>query len=171
MDAVNVSDFNTASEFNTASGEQLRPVLTACLAVPRWVAAMVAARPYPDLAAVLARSDEIARTLSPGEIRQAVAGHPRIGERRAGADTAARWSRSEQSGVDESLAERLRAANHRYEERFGHIYLVCATGRGGAEILADLEQRLGNDPATELAVVGRELAEIAKVRLRKAVTG
>ncbi|MBB2935960.1 2-oxo-4-hydroxy-4-carboxy-5-ureidoimidazoline decarboxylase [Amycolatopsis bartoniae] len=147
--------------FNSAPTSHLRPVLTACLDVPRWVETVLAGRPYADLAALQARAD---LTLEADEIRRAMAAHPRIGERATGA------SKTEQSGVDSATAERFRAANAEYEARFGHVFLVCASGRSGEELLADLRERLGNDPATELAVAGRELVKIAQLRLEKAVT-
>jgi 2-oxo-4-hydroxy-4-carboxy-5-ureidoimidazoline decarboxylase len=145
--------------FNTAPAGEVRPVLT----VPRWADAVLAGRPYPDLRALVSAA-EAAGPLRPGEIRRAIEAHPRIGERATG------WSRTEQSGVDSGAAERFRAANAEYEQRFGHVYLVCAAGRGGAELLDDLSDRMRNSAETELAVAGRELIKIASLRLRKAVT-
>ncbi|WP_235022782.1 2-oxo-4-hydroxy-4-carboxy-5-ureidoimidazoline decarboxylase [Amycolatopsis alkalitolerans] len=147
--------------FNTAPPAQLQADLAACLDVPRWVEIVLAGRPYPDLAALKSRAEF---TLEPGEIRRAMAAHPRIGEQATGA------SKAEQSGVDSSAAQKFRAANVEYEERFGHVFLVCASGRGGGELLADLRERMGNDPETELAVAGRELVKIALLRLGKLVT-
>ena len=152
--------------FNSAPADDLRTVLTECLAVPRWVDAVVAARPYPDVDALVARAEV---DLDTHEILGAIAGHPRIGERARHDGVSAKWSSAEQSGVDVSLADRLVAANLAYEERFGHIYLVCATGLSGEQVLADLAARMDNDPATELRVVNRELAKIAALRLRKVV--
>ncbi|MFJ9785305.1 2-oxo-4-hydroxy-4-carboxy-5-ureidoimidazoline decarboxylase [Amycolatopsis sp. NPDC101161] len=146
------------SEFNTA--DDVRPLLTACLAVPRWVDAILDGRPYADLAALKAAAD---LPLSSDEIRQAMAAHPRIGEKPASG-----WARGEQSGVDN--ADAFAAANAEYEAKFGHVYLVCASGRSGEELLKILRSRLGNDPATELDVAGRELLKIAELRLAKAVT-
>lgn len=145
------------SEFNTTD---VRPLLTECLAVPRWVDAVSAGRPYADLDALKAAAD---LPLSSDEIRQAMAAHPRIGEKPAGG-----FARSEQSGVDNPDA--FAAANAEYEAKFGHVYLVCASGRSGGELLKILRERLANDPATELAVAGRELLKIAELRLAKAVT-
>ncbi|WP_439377784.1 2-oxo-4-hydroxy-4-carboxy-5-ureidoimidazoline decarboxylase [Amycolatopsis lexingtonensis] len=145
------------TEFNTTD---VRPLLTECLAVPRWVDAVLAGRPYADLDALKAAAD---LPLSSEEIRQAMAAHPRIGEKPAGG-----FARSEQSGVDN--AEDFAAANAEYEAKFGHVYLVCASGRSGEELLEILRTRLDNDPATELAVAGRELLKIAELRLAKAVT-
>jgi 2-oxo-4-hydroxy-4-carboxy-5-ureidoimidazoline decarboxylase len=150
----------TLSDFNTADAGVVRPVLTACLAVPRWVDALLDHRPYESREALDAAAD---LPLSSDEIRQAMAAHPRIGEKPAEG-----WARSEQSGVDNPDA--FAAANAEYEAKFGHVYLVCASGRSGGELLKILRDRLGNDPATELAVAGRELLKIAGLRLAKAVT-
>jgi len=155
------------AEFNSASAEELRPALLACLAVPRWADTLLASRPYPDFAA-LSKTAEQVNPLQRNEIRAAIAAHPRIGERPAGTGTDADWSRSEQSGVDN--ADEFAAANAAYEERFGHVFLVCASGRSGEELLANLRSRLGNDPETELDVAGAELAKIAQLRLAKAIT-
>ncbi|GAB3563875.1 2-oxo-4-hydroxy-4-carboxy-5-ureidoimidazoline decarboxylase [Amycolatopsis endophytica] len=149
----------TLADFNTTD---VRELLVACLDVPRWVDTVLAGRPYPDLAALTAAAR---LTLTEDEIRRAIEAHPRIGDR-----SAAGWSRAEQSGVDDDGAAKFRAANVEYEERFGHVFLVCASGRSGEELLANLRERMTNDPATELAVAGRELVKIAVLRLGKAVT-
>ncbi len=99
----------------------------------------------------------------------ALADHPRIGERHAGAGSSAEHSQREQAGVDPddgAVAARLAAGNRAYEETFDRIYLVRAAGRSAEDILALLEQRLTNDPATELEVTAGELREIAALRLR-----
>lgn len=150
----------TLTDFNAAGADDVRPVLTACLAVPRWVDAILDRRPYDNEDALRAAA---ALPLSSDEIRQAMAAHPRIGERPADG-----WARSEQSGVDN--ADAFAAANAEYEAKFGHVYLVCASGRSGEELLKILRERLDNDPATELAVAGQELLKIAELRLAKAVT-
>ncbi|WP_410591746.1 2-oxo-4-hydroxy-4-carboxy-5-ureidoimidazoline decarboxylase [Amycolatopsis sp. lyj-23] len=150
----------TLSDFNTADAGVVRPILTACLDVPRWVEAILDHRPYSSREALEAAAD---LPLSSDEIRQAMAAHPRIGEKPSGG-----WARAEQSGVDN--AEAFAAANAEYEAKFGHVYLVCASGRSGDELLKVLRERLDNDPATELAVAGRELLKIAGLRLAKAVT-
>lgn len=155
--------------FNSRPEAELRPQLIECLAVPRWVDAVLAGRPFPDVDAVLATSDEAARELRDDEVRAAIAEHPRIGERARHGGVSAKWSAAEQSGVDASAADRLVAANLAYEERFGHIYLVCATGLSGEQMLANLAERMDNDPVAELRVVNRELAKIAALRLRKLI--
>lgn len=160
--------------FNEIESATLRPQLHACLGDREWVAAILAARPYAGFEALLARSDRAAAALDEARVRAAIRDHPRIGMLAEPGSPGAGWSASEQSGVDSSdtgLAERLRAANAEYERRFGHIYLVCATGRDGESILADLHGRLANDPVRELRVVREELAAIARLRLRKVVDG
>ena len=94
----------------------------------------------------------------------------RLGERRLGSTTEDRWSRSEQAGalaLDTDVQERLAEGNRRYEERFGHVFLIRAAGRSAEEMLAALEERLGHDDDTERDVVRRELAEIVRLRLLK----
>ncbi|NKQ56445.1 2-oxo-4-hydroxy-4-carboxy-5-ureidoimidazoline decarboxylase [Amycolatopsis sp. K13G38] len=147
--------------FNACPADDLRPVLTACLDVPRWADAVLAGRPYPDLVTLKSAAS---LTLFPSEIHDAMAAHPRIGEKSSGAPAA------EQSGVDNAAREKFLAANAEYEQRFGHVYLVCASGRSGEELLAILRERMTNDPGTELRVAGEELVKIALLRLEKAVT-
>ncbi|GLZ31356.1 OHCU decarboxylase [Lentzea sp. NBRC 105346] len=153
--------------FNSAAEAELRPMLTECLAVPRWVDAVLAGRPYASMDELLKVSEEASADLTDAEIHGAIAGHPRIGERGRGKSAA--WSRQEQSGVDGSQADRLAAANAAYEDRFGHIYLVCATGLSGAEMLENLASRMDNSPSDELRVVNRELTKIAALRLQKLI--
>ncbi|RCV52730.1 2-oxo-4-hydroxy-4-carboxy-5-ureidoimidazoline decarboxylase [Marinitenerispora sediminis] len=155
---------------NALPVERCRAEFARCLDVGAWVEALARGRPYASRAELLAAAGEYAAAVSGTEIADALARHPRIGERAEGEHTEARWSRDEQSGLegaDDDLRAALRDGNAEYERRFGHIYLVCASGRSAAELLADLRARLDNDPATELRVAGRELRAIALVRLAK----
>ena len=150
------------------SGDQLR----VCCAADAWLSRMSAARPFPSAKDALDLSDQIVLGLDDSALGQALAAHARIGERRLGSTTEDRWSRSEQAGalaVDTDVQERLAEGNRRYEERFGHVFLIRATGRSAEEMLAALEQRLGHDDDTERDVVRRELAEIVRLRLLKVV--
>jgi 2-oxo-4-hydroxy-4-carboxy-5-ureidoimidazoline decarboxylase len=148
---------------NALPAQAAETELLACCAAPAWAAAMAVGRPYPDLDAVLETSDIAVAALSEADLAAALAGHPRIGDRQAGDR-----SRREQAGVlvaDEDTIADLARGNAEYEDRFGHIYLVCAAGRSGAELLAVLRDRLGNDPAAEWRVVRTELAKINQLRL------
>lgn len=150
------------------SDDQLR----ACCAADAWLNRMSQARPFPSARAALDRSDEIVLGLDDAALDQALAAHARIGERRLGSTTEDRWSRSEQAGalaVATDVQQRLAEGNRRYEERFGHVFLIRAAGRSAEEMLAALEQRLGHDDDTERDVVRRELAEIVRLRLLKLV--
>ncbi|MFI2294365.1 2-oxo-4-hydroxy-4-carboxy-5-ureidoimidazoline decarboxylase [Isoptericola sp. NPDC019571] len=154
--------------FNAADIDAARARVLSCAAVTRWADAVVAGRPYADTAAALATARVVADPWSEEEIDSALARHPRIGERASGEDADAAHSRREQAGLGDltgSVEERLRAGNRAYEERFGHVFLIRAAGRTADEILAALEERLGNDPATERRIAGQQLREIAVLRL------
>lgn len=137
--------------------------LSACCASRRWVAA-VAGRHYTDMAALRTASDRALDALDWADVEEALAAHPRIGDRVGG------WSRAEQSGMDgagDDVRAALVAGNRAYEERFGHVFLVRASGRTAMEMLAELRERLRNDAEAERAVVRRELAGIVGLRLAK----
>lgn len=155
--------------FNAApDGDRLRGELRACCAADTWVARVVDGRPYESEDALGAESDAATASLDDDGLAQALAGHPRIGDRVPGRGGA--WSRQEQAGMTgagDELRSQLAAANAAYEQRFGHVYLVCATGRSAAELLAVCRSRLDNDPATERGVVLAELAKINRLRLDK----
>jgi OHCU decarboxylase len=157
--------------FNAVPAERLRPMLAACCDVDRWVDRVLAGRPYDDLAALNEVADRTAATFDDAEVEKALAAHPRIGDRASGESTEASWSRDEQSGVGEDAGVRaaLAEGNREYEQRFGRVFLICATGLSAAEMLASLRQRLGNDDATERDVVRVELRKIAVLRLTKVV--
>lgn len=147
---------------------ELREGLTACLAVPRWVEEVVAAGPYSSLDQLVAQARSSATPLAPAEIDQALADHPRIGERAAGRGQAQSFSHAEQASSasdDAQLAAALAEGNRAYEEKFGRIFLIRAAGRSRPEILAELRRRLELDPAEELEQVGAELRDIALIRI------
>jgi 2-oxo-4-hydroxy-4-carboxy-5-ureidoimidazoline decarboxylase len=155
--------------FNSAADdEQLRASLLACCAAESWVERIIAGRPYASETALAETSDDATAALDDTGLAQALAAHPRIGAR-VGAHEGP-WSRQEQSSVADAGQEvraQLAAANAAYEQRFGHVYLVCATGRTADELLAVCQDRLHNDPAEERAVVLAELAKINRLRLGK----
>ncbi|MEV0682934.1 2-oxo-4-hydroxy-4-carboxy-5-ureidoimidazoline decarboxylase [Nocardia sp. NPDC050378] len=150
--------------FNSLPADAAEQALLACCSSPRWARALAAARPYVSVVSLLDAADAALDALGEAEIDAALAGHPRIGERATG--TAAH----EQSGVSgDGVRARLAEGNRAYEEKFGHIYLVCAAGRGGEELLAVLRARLDNDPTTERRVMRDELAKINRLRLTQLV--
>jgi 2-oxo-4-hydroxy-4-carboxy-5-ureidoimidazoline decarboxylase len=155
------------AQLNQLGTDRLTRLFEQCVAVDRWARDLADSRPYASLDELLTRADELSAGLTNEEIGHALGDHPRIGERVAPGTMSA----TEQSGVDSlTLADRLLAANLAYERRFGHIYLVSASGRSGADLLADVAARMGNDRVTELSVVRRELGKIARLRLERMVS-
>jgi len=159
------------AEFNGLPADAASRALLACCSSERWAGVLLAGRPFPSAAAALRCSDGAVAGLEPADLREALAGHPRIGER---AGAAGSWSRQEQAGVagtDPATLRALAAGNEAYEQRFGHIYLACATGRTAAGLLALLQDRLGNEAGTEWGVVRSELQKINRIRLGKLLGG
>jgi OHCU decarboxylase len=134
--------------------------LYACLASRRWAHAVARGEP----------ADEAMDDLTDQEWLEAMKAHPRIGERGgdAPASSEREQSRAMQAPADTLAA--LDAENRRYEQKFGHVFLIAASGRSGEEILAELRRRIDNDPAAELHEAKRELRKIAHLRMQKLVS-
>ena len=100
---------------------------------------------------------------------QALDGHPRIGQKAEGSALSAKWSRGEQSAAktEDDVKTKLAEAQQRYFEKFGFIFLICASGRGSGEILNEVEKRLPHSPAEEMQIVAEEQAKIIHLRLEK----
>ncbi|GAB2602568.1 2-oxo-4-hydroxy-4-carboxy-5-ureidoimidazoline decarboxylase [Kocuria arenosa] len=161
------------TEFNCLSRTQAAEVVRPALDIPRWLEAVVDARPYAHHDALRNTARTAAQPFSAEEIEGALAHHPRIGERAEGDSAEAGLSRAEQAAVDPSdtdVQQLLREGNLAYEERFGQVFLIRAAGRTPEEILENLSARMDNDPATEQAVVADQLRQIALLRLEGLVT-
>jgi 2-oxo-4-hydroxy-4-carboxy-5-ureidoimidazoline decarboxylase len=154
------------AQLNALPAADAVTLLLGCCAAPGWARQVAAGRPYPSVAGLLAAADSAWATREPGDLAAAMAGHPRIGERGLSGP-----SRQEQAGVgsDPRVLAALRAANQAYQERFGHVFLICATGLGPGDILAALQQRMANDGDTELAVTAAEIGKINAIRLQRLV--
>lgn len=155
--------------FNEYPRGELTALLHSCCDAVGWVESVLDGRPYGSRQDLLERADLAAARLTASEVDQALAAHPRIGERAGGADRESAWSANEQSGVgrDRDTLNELTVANEDYERRFGHVFLICATGLSSDEVLGALRERLGNDEETESGVVAEELRKIAVLRLEK----
>jgi 2-oxo-4-hydroxy-4-carboxy-5-ureidoimidazoline decarboxylase len=153
--------------FNVLSGAEAEAELLTCCASRRWAATVVAGRPYASAADLLTAAGTAVRELDWPDVEEALGAHPRIGDRPEGAGREAAWSRGEQSGVGDAGRAAFADGNAAYEERFGHVFLICASGRGAGEMLTELRARMRNDPATERTVVHGELVKITELRLRK----
>ena len=159
--------------FNELGTEAARKELLKCCGATRWAAAVEQSRPYRTLEELIARANEIWWSLTESDWLEAFRSHPKIGEKKAAQPVAAesqQWSAQEQRGVQDATPEsvsKLARLNREYEEKFGFIFIVCATGKSSDEILALLEQRLQNARALELPIAAAEQAKITELRLRK----
>lgn len=160
--------------FNAMDARAARDALVACCGCSSWADAVCAARPYADVASLMKFADSTWRGLDRDAWLEAFAAHPKIGEKKAGDDRFASWSKQEQASVDaaaEATLAELADVNERYFERFGYIFIVCATGKSAAEMLALATARIDNDDDTELAVAAEEQRKITRIRLAKMLAG
>jgi 2-oxo-4-hydroxy-4-carboxy-5-ureidoimidazoline decarboxylase len=160
-------------DFNDEPADQAVQALRACNAAPRFAAELVAGRPFRDVETLVARAEEVTRALPWDDVAIALAAHPRIGDRVEGSSAEAVSSRREQSSMDDADAatrDALLEGNRAYEERFDHVFLIRASGRTPAEMLAELRRRLDNDDETEHAEVTEQLAQITAIRVRELVS-
>jgi OHCU decarboxylase len=157
----------TLGDLNALPEPAAVATLLRCCGSSRWAAEMARRRPFADAETMLTAADEVWTGLGSADWHEAFGAHPRIG---AGGAAVSAWSRAEQSAVTDASRHRFAALNRAYEARFGHIYIVCATGRSAADLLADLERRLGNDPARELGEAAEEQRKITRLRLIKLMT-
>ena len=152
-----IKDFDGPIEkLNRLGAEEARAALRACCGSTRWAEGVAALRPFWDVGQMLNIAGRVWRELDREDWLEAFRAHPKIGESKAEKETGAEaraWAEGEQSGARAAAAETLDAlasANRAYEERFGHIFIVCATGKSADEMLGLLRARMGNDPETEL---------------------
>ena len=158
--------------FNDLPDDEADRLLHACCASPAWVARVRGGRPYATAEELADTAERACRELSPADVDEALAAHPRIGDRAEGSSTEAQWSRQEQASVsdsDGSTRQRLREGNVAYEQRFDRVFLVRAAGRTPEQMLAELERRLGNDPEVEAREVVEQLAQITRLRVERLV--
>jgi len=146
--------------FNAATASDAEAAMLSCCASRRFASSVAAGRPYATPQALQAAISSAFSSLTWDDVLEAMAGHPRIGDRVTGMPAA------EQSGVTDGSRAALVAGNVAYEERFGHVFLICATGLTGDEMLAALRERLSNPPGAERAVVTGELLKITQLRAR-----
>ena len=160
---------------NSLPPEEAAAEFLKCCGSARWARAMTEGRPFVDEQTLLESADRVWRGLGREDWLEAFRSHPKIGERKAARETgegARRWAEQEQSGTRDAgpeVLDELAAANREYEEKFGHIFIVCATGKSAAEMLALLRQRIDNDPGTELSVAAEEQRRITQLRLKKSL--
>jgi 2-oxo-4-hydroxy-4-carboxy-5-ureidoimidazoline decarboxylase len=171
---------NGLERLNRLPEAAARAELLACCGASRWAREMAARRPFGNAADVFAAADHIWGSLGRDGWLEAFASHPQIGESRAekkiesevGQHLSARWSAEEQSGVQqnsEDVKTRLAEGNRVYRQRFGYVFIVCATGKTASEMLAILERRLQNHASAELPIAAGEQRRIMRLRLEKLI--
>jgi 2-oxo-4-hydroxy-4-carboxy-5-ureidoimidazoline decarboxylase len=154
------------SAFNAAPADSAERDVLACCASQAFAKAIVGGRPYRDAAAARAAIDTAFAALSWDDIVGSMNAHPRIGDRpAAGSQSAAEQAGALTAGDDVRGA--LAEGNLAYERRFGHVFLICASGLSGQEMLDQQQARLKNDPYSERTVVRRELLKITRLRMTK----
>ena len=167
----------TIDHLNALPSDEAERELLTCCGSREWARRMAAARPFASVDELMERADAVWWDLGESDWLEAFRAHPRIGGKKAEAGQTGReraWSAGEQAGMNSAAEETQRAlaeGNRAYEARFGHIYIVCATGKTAEEMLAILRARLANDPATELRAAAAEQAKITKLRLEKLLAG
>jgi 2-oxo-4-hydroxy-4-carboxy-5-ureidoimidazoline decarboxylase len=154
----------TIADFNAASTDAATRDALACCDCAAFAKLLTDGRPYPDADALDAAIDTAFEALTWDDIVEAMNAHPRIGARTGGISAA------EQAGAaaaGAAVRQALVTGNQAYEQRFGHVFLICATGLSGEEMLDALHRRLRNTAGTERAVVRQELVKITRLRMRK----
>lgn len=159
------------ARLNALSPEAAAGVFRSCCGSARWSEAMAAERPFESEAELFAAAESVWRSLGRVDWLEAFSHHPQIGERNLAAfgANAAQASKEQAGMATASEGERREFAkgNAEYERRFGHVFLIFASGKGSAEMLGQLRTRLGNDAATELANAAGEQVKITRLRLER----
>ncbi|MGW0759077.1 2-oxo-4-hydroxy-4-carboxy-5-ureidoimidazoline decarboxylase [Streptomyces sp. NPDC002814] len=156
------------ARFNVLEEHAAFAALYEVCAATAWARRLLAARPYATPADLYAASDAAMAELTAVDLEEAMAGHPPIGRPRPGDPTSAREQRG-MAGSSEGLKAEMLELNLAYQEKFGHVFLICATGRTGEQMRDAVKQRIGNSPEQEREIVRTELGKINRIRLARLV--
>ena len=165
----------TLASLNLLAPPAAKKAFLTCCGAERWADAMVSARPFPDVGTLYVSAARIWHGLAPEDWREAFDHHPRIGDLdslKAKYAHTRDWAAGEQAGANgasEEILLALAAGNLTYEAKFGHLFIVCATGKTAKEMLDLLHARLPNDPQVELVVAAEEQRKITRIRLEKLI--
>ena len=176
LDTANLNTAKLASLNSLAANEAQNELLTCC-GSKRWAERMIVDRPFASLEDLIEKADRIWWSLDPGDWLEAFLSHPKIGEKKAAATTSEQskqWSAAEQAGIADaanSTLAKLAELNQKYQDKFGYIFIVCASGKSSEEMLTILGSRLENDSDEELRIAAAEQAKITRLRLQKLVEG
>lgn len=154
------------ARFNALEQHAALAVLREACASTAWAGRLAAARPYPTADDLYAASDAALAELTAADLREAMAGHPPIGRPTPGDPASAREQRG-MAGASEELKAEMLELNLAYQQKFGHVFLICATGRTGEQMRDALRERIGNPPEREREIVRTELGGINRIRLAR----
>ena len=161
----------TLDELNVLPATQAESALSDCCGSARWASRMAEQRPYADAEALHKAADSTWWKLDRTDWLEAFSHHPQIGQKpNSGSESARQWAEGEQAGArvaTEKVQDRLARANRAYFEKFGYIYIICATGKSAEAMLAILNQRLQNDGASEILIAAEQQRLITHIRLDK----
>ncbi|ELS57621.1 2-oxo-4-hydroxy-4-carboxy-5-ureidoimidazoline decarboxylase [Streptomyces viridochromogenes] len=156
------------ARFNALEEHAAHAALHEACASTAWVKRLLAARPYATADDLYAAGDAAMAELTAEDLQEAMAGHPPIGRPKPGDPTSAREQRG-MAGASEELKAEMLELNLAYQEQFGHVFLICATGRTGEQMRDAVRERLGNSPEREREIVRTELGKINRIRLARLV--
>ena len=162
---------------NSLTADEAEKELLQCCGSKCWARQMTEARPFSTIELAIDTAEQTWQSLSEADWLEAFRSHPKIGEQKAAdkvSQQAQQWSGEEQAGVAAASRETvnsLAALNRAYEMKFGYIFIICATGKTPAEMLASLRERLQHDPADELPIAAAEQSIITELRLKKLLNG
>ncbi|MFI9804524.1 2-oxo-4-hydroxy-4-carboxy-5-ureidoimidazoline decarboxylase [Streptomyces sp. NPDC052301] len=156
------------ARFNALEESAALAALHEACASTEWARRLLAARPYAAVEDLCAASDAAMAELTTGDLEEAMAGHPPIGRPRPGDPTSAR-EQAGMAGAAEELKAEMLELNLAYQEKFGHVFLICATGRTGEQMRDAVKERIGNSPEQEREIVRAELGKINRIRLARLV--
>ena len=157
---------------NTADAARAEQMLRACCGASRWATRVAALRPFADAAALHAAAEQCWAEATESDLLEAFAAHPMIGDVEVLKDKFNRQAHAEQGQVaaaSDAVISALARRNNEYHEKFGFIFIVCASGKSAEEMLALLEARIDNDRPAELANAAAEQAKITRLRLDAAL--
>lgn len=156
------------ARFNTLAADEAIGALHEVCASQAWGRTVLAHRPYAGVEALLITSDAATAELTADDLAEAMAGHPPIGRPKPGDPASSREQRG-MAGASEELRTEMLELNLAYQERFGHVFLICATGATGEQMRDAVKSRIGNTPEQERAHVRTELGRINRIRLTRLV--
>ena len=156
------------ARFNALEEHAAYAALHEACASSAWAKRLLAARPYATADDLYAASDAAMAELTTEDLEEAMAGHPPIGRPKPGDPTSAREQRG-MAGASEELKAEMLELNLAYQDKFGHVFLICATGRTGEQMRDAVKERIGNSPEQEREIVRTELGKINRIRLARLV--